>query len=281
MRVISHEDPELKSFEEAIKGYTEAARILGMSYWLYVKGSKPIGILSVGREPVQLLAPIGTPVAKIQIVSFQHPAKVLDTFLSEAHAHALTNQVELVFATFPSKYEKQTRKLKELGFQQVSDNYRMVCPLNQPFTPSSELNFERVKREELNTFIQSIKECMSGSPDTMLDIVMGNIQKMPDNFLDLWYNMEQLYWAHKDGKAVGILDLNVSDHVIGNIGVAPKHRGKGYGRQIMLFGLQTLMKEGGRHAGLRVHKDNTVAIKLYESLGFTITEQSQTFIWRQ
>lgn len=281
MRRISHTDPELKPFEEAISGYTGMTRALGMSYWLYIEGTKPIGLLSVGNEPVQLLAPIGTPVARIQIIDFTHSKRVIDAFLSDAHTHTMKHKVELVSATFPSKYEKLTSKLEALGFQETSDSYRMVCPLNQPFNPSGDLILERVKREELDNFIKSILECMSGSPDTMLNTIMNNIQDMPDQFLDIWYNMEHLYWAYKDGQVVGILDLNMRDKYINNIGVAPKQRGKGYGRQIMLFGLRTLMKEGGKHAGLRVHKDNKAAISLYESLGFKTTEQNQTFIWRK
>jgi ribosomal protein S18 acetylase RimI-like enzyme len=281
MRLISHTDPAIKPFEEVIAGYTSMARALGLSYWLYIKGDKPIGLLSVGKEPVQLFAPISTPVARIQIIDFTHPAKVMDGFLTEVHAHANKHKVELVSTTFPSKYEELISTLEALGFQQVSDSYRMVCPLNQPFRFSGELVIERVKRDELAGFITTLLECMSGSPDAMLNIIMKNVQDMPDQFLDIWYNMEHLYWVYKDGQVVGVLDLNLGNKYINNIGVAPTSRGKGFGRQIMLFALKTLMQEGGKHAGLRVHKDNTGAIKLYESLGFTITEQNRTFLWRR
>lgn len=281
MRVISHEDSELKPFEEAISDYTGLAKALGMSYWLFVKDEKPIGLLYTGTEPVQLLAPIGTPVARIQIIDFKQPAEVLENYISEAYSLAMKNNVDLVFTTFPSKHENLTSKLEELGFEEVANSYRMVCPLNKAFEPKEEPVCERVKREELGDFLEHVIECLSGSPDSMLDIVMDNIRGMPDKFLDLWYNMQQLYWVDKNGEVIGILDLSVRNKFISNIGVSPKHRRKGYGRQIMLFALQTLMQEGGKHAGLRVHKDNKAAISLYESLGFKITEQNQTFIWRK
>ncbi len=281
MRIISHEDSELKPFEETISGFTGLAKALGMSYWLFVEDKQPVGLLYTGKEPVQLLAPLGTPVARIQLYTLKLPAAVLENFLSEAHNLAMKNDVDLVSATFPSKHENLATRLEEMGFEEVANSYRMVCPLTKSFEPTAELVFERVKRGELGEYLTHFIECLSGSPDTMVEIIMNNIRGMPDKFLDIWYNMQHLYWAYKDGKAIGILDLSLQNKFISNIGVAPKHRGKGYGRQIMLFALQTLTKEGGEQAGLRVHKDNKVAISLYESLGFKIAEQNQTFIWRK
>ena len=67
---------------------------------------------------------------------------------------------------------------------------------------------------------------------------------------------------------------------VSNIGVAPRHRGKGIGRQIMLFALWMLKEEGLEKVGLRVHVDNKPAIHLYETLGFGVKEQNSVLIWR-
>ena len=68
---------------------------------------------------------------------------------------------------------------------------------------------------------------------------------------------------------------------VSNIGVAPRHRGKGIGRQIMLFALRTMKEEGLEEAGLRVHVDNKPAIHLYKTLGFGVKERNSALIWRK
>jgi ribosomal protein S18 acetylase RimI-like enzyme len=50
-------------------------------------------------------------------------------------------------------------------------------------------------------------------------------------------------------------------------------RGKGYGRAIMLAAEAELVRLGVPKLGLNVFGHNTGAIRLYESLGFRVTEQ--------
>jgi ribosomal protein S18 acetylase RimI-like enzyme len=58
-----------------------------------------------------------------------------------------------------------------------------------------------------------------------------------------------------------------------NIEVAAEHRGKGYGRAVILAAEKELARLGVTRLGLNVFGDNTVAIHLYQSLGFHITSQ--------
>jgi ribosomal protein S18 acetylase RimI-like enzyme len=120
---------------------------------------------------------------------------------------------------------------------------------------------------------------MSGSPDVLASMILDNIRDMPDEFLDMWYGREHFYLAYKGESAVGVLDLRVKDGRISNIGVAPEQRGKGYGRKIMLFGLGVLKDEGCEKAHLTVHVDNVVAVRLYETLGFSVTDRIKRLIW--
>jgi ribosomal protein S18 acetylase RimI-like enzyme len=53
-------------------------------------------------------------------------------------------------------------------------------------------------------------------------------------------------------------------------------RGKGYGRAIMRLGERLSADAGDRVLGLNVFGHNTVAIGLYTSLGYEVTEQSRT-----
>jgi len=55
---------------------------------------------------------------------------------------------------------------------------------------------------------------------------------------------------------------------IGNIAVAPEHRRRGLGHQLMSEALRVAVEGGRRSAGLTVRESSTGAIRLYESFGF-------------
>lgn len=67
---------------------------------------------------------------------------------------------------------------------------------------------------------------MSSSPDVVLNRMLENLRRMPDEFLDLWYDCETFYRVYSDGEVIGILDLNVKKDVVSNIGVARRHRAR-------------------------------------------------------
>jgi ribosomal-protein-alanine N-acetyltransferase len=55
---------------------------------------------------------------------------------------------------------------------------------------------------------------------------------------------------------------------IGNIAVAPEHRRRGLGHQLMSEALRVATEEGRRSAGLSVRGSSAGAIRFYESFGF-------------
>ncbi|GAA1396781.1 hypothetical protein GCM10009662_11420 [Catellatospora coxensis] len=57
------------------------------------------------------------------------------------------------------------------------------------------------------------------------------------------------------------------------VDVDPAHRGRGYGRAAMLVGEQATAAAGDAQLGLNVFGHNTVARRLYDSLGYQIVEQ--------
>ena len=56
-----------------------------------------------------------------------------------------------------------------------------------------------------------------------------------------------------------------------DIEVNPEHRGKGYGRALLLVAEQEAARHGSTAIGLNVFGTNTVARSLYESAGYRIT----------
>lgn len=58
--------------------------------------------------------------------------------------------------------------------------------------------------------------------------------------------------------------------------VDPVHRGAGHGRSLMLAAEQELMRRGVPKVGLNVFGGNTVAIGLYQGLGYTVVSQQMS-----
>lgn len=115
-----------------------------------------------------------------------------------------------------------------------------------------------------------------------LDFLFNNLGKLPDAFLDHLFKNEMLFYVYEEAELVGVLNISPNDYdSIANFGVSSKHRGKGYGGQLMLYGMKLLKEQGNENSGLRVHVNNKVARQLYESLGFTQESIKRTLIWRK
>ena len=270
----------MEPFNEEITKYVDLAKMLGLPYWVFINNSTPVGIVTVGKEPVQLFAPIGTPLSIISTIDFEQPKAVLSEYAFKALSISKEKGVTYAYATFPARYEELGKQFEKLGFEELANSHKMVCSIDKHVEHSSTLQFDRVLREEVSQFIDRATECMSDSPDVVLNIVLKNLRDVPNELLDMWHNLEELYIVRSDRDTVGILDINLKEGMINNIGVTPKHRGKGYGRQIMLFALQKLKEGGCDKARLRVHINNRRAIHLYKTLGFTTVDQYRMLIWR-
>ncbi len=75
IRAYSKGDLGLKPFKEAVSRHVHQSEVLGMSYWVFVEGQKPVGVLSVGRESIKVLKPLGTPMAITNLVDPGQPER--------------------------------------------------------------------------------------------------------------------------------------------------------------------------------------------------------------
>ena len=92
-----------------------------------------------------------------------------------------------------------------------------------------------------------------------------------------------LYTAEADGAAVGWIWVALPDARsdpgrrkpawIYMIMIEPRYRGRGYGRGIIEAVEHELIIRGVDRLGLNVFGHNTVALRLYESMGFSMTSQ--------
>jgi ribosomal protein S18 acetylase RimI-like enzyme len=84
-------------------------------------------------------------------------------------------------------------------------------------------------------------------------------------------------------KACGLcLSSLVSERTghITQLGVAPEHRGKGLGRQLLQKSLQALVAHGALRASLTVTSKNQEAIALYEDIGFRNQRDFAAYVWQ-
>lgn len=94
------------------------------------------------------------------------------------------------------------------------------------------------------------------------------------------YDGADLYYIAVVGDRVlgyGMLRGWDEGYQIPSLGIAfhPDARGKGLGRLFMMFLHAAAKLRGAKRIRLKVYPDNTVAVKLYESMGYRYTESSE------
>jgi len=253
---------------------------MNMPYWVFAEDTRPIGIIALGKEPVQLLAPIGTPLAMMYLVDTSQPEDKIRTFVKEALDLASKSNTAYASVVLPSAEEKVIFLFESMDFQEIDDAYVMICNLaEKEFEMKEELLFQQIQRQEMLEFIELAKMFLQASPDVTLTIALGHLHGLPEEFLDFYYAMEKFYLVKKNGEIIGIVNFNPKTGQISNIGVDKGQRGKGYGRKIMLFVLSQLKESGCQRARLRVHVKNKPALRLYKSLGFVEVGRYKTLIF--
>ena len=280
LRSIAHDDPEIAEIKDRISPYTKMAESYGFTYQVYLNESDLVGIAFIGQEPMQLFKPTGTPLIRFLILNYDQPMDVLHAFADEVLKLAKAREVDFAYLNLPAGHDAFTKHLKRIGFQELANRIEMIRPLDEILKVSDTLRYERVKREDLTKFGEFMKEFMSGSQDAVLDMILENLLNMPEPFLDHWYKSIQAYFVYHNDEVIGILDLDSpkSGH-INNIGVAPSHRGKGFGTEMLRFCLKLFKEASAEKASLGVNATNKPAIHVYEKLGFSVDEHILTYIW--
>ncbi len=279
LKAYAHDDPEAKAVLEKVSKYTQQAQAMKLPYWVLARNTNPVGIVAVGKEPVQLLASPGTPMALIRLLETALSEEDLTDFATEALKLAMEKDVEYAVATFSEREEAAIKQFKKAGFKEFDDCFRMVCQLDKDFDAVSDLQFKQVQREEMRRFVEVAERFLRGSPDISLSRALEHMRALPDEFLNFIYSQEKIFFANKDQGVVGVVQFNPTRGLISNVGVDSEQRGKGYGRQIMQFALGQLKNSGCKQAYLRVHVENKAAIHMYESLEFSVAERYKTLMW--
>jgi ribosomal protein S18 acetylase RimI-like enzyme len=278
LRVISNNDPEIELFVDKVAPFIQEAKARSFPFWIFFHESNPIEVLMIGVEPIRLLAKPGTQMAIIYLVSPTATEEIVREYAQEALDFICTNGCEYALLTLSPPFAHYKGLLQEAGFGEYDMAWRMVCNLDQDFDTPSHLKFRQVTREEVREYVHLTAVFMRGSPDIMPSDALSNFDTVSE-VLDVHHSQVISYFAIANEETIGVLDLNENSGLIGSVAVSKSYRGKGFGKDITLFGLLSLKRTGCKQAYLRVHVHNTQAIRLYESLGFVKSGKLCTLKW--
>lgn len=279
LKFYSHTDADAEPLLPKVAKYTEMAELMKLPFWIFAEGANPIGVVTAGKEPLQMLAPIGTPVAVIDLIQRNRQPSVLRDFASQSLKLALEKGAQFATVELDSEEKDAVDSFLRSDFRVLAETFTMVLQLHREFDSPEGVDLRMARREEMPTWIKLARKFLSGSADIVMERILRHIGDFPENLLDMYYSMEKFYFAAKNKHEIGILNFSPKAGRISNIGVEPSRRGQGYGRKIMLFGLKELKGAGCRQAKLRVHVDNKPALSLYKSLGFEISDRRKFLIW--
>ncbi|MHA1927735.1 MAG: GNAT family N-acetyltransferase [Candidatus Thorarchaeota archaeon] len=282
MKTLTKKNSEIEKYSETLKPYVFGYDERNVPYWVLVNNDQVVGIVVVGEEPLKVIEPLGTIGSVVLVVDYNQPAEIMDKFATESLRIAKEQNAVYSLIDLPEKYDILVKSFETKGYEEISRSLTMSCKLDSDYDQELSLRFERIERKEALNFLNKLKEFMIGSSDDMLEIIFRNLENFPEQFLDHWFQQELLYYVHEGDQMVGILDVCPNSSMsIANIGISPQSRGKGYGRQLMLYALNLLKEQGNKEAGLRVHPDNEAALQIYKSFGFKEESSKRALIWRK
>ena len=160
------------------------------------------------------------------------------------------------------------------GFARIRSLWTMHRPLADPlpdpvFPPGITLRTFRVGADEA-AWLDVNRKAFASHPEqgawTAEDLSLR--EREP------WFDPDGFFLAERDGKLAGFhwTKIHGTPPQVGEVyvvGVDPAAQGGGLGRALTLAGLHYLRSQGLPEVMLYVDEDNTPAIRLYESLGFT------------
>lgn len=139
--------------------------------------------------------------------------------------------------------------------------------------PITDTEYPRWKDRAAESFAAGIGPARGLTAEEALELAHQETAKLLPDGPATEHHLIWIAWV--DGAQVGSLWVSTKQRIpfIYGIEVDGSQRGKGYGRAIMLAGEEECRRLGHAHLDLNVFGNNSTAIALYESLGYTVTSQ--------
>ncbi|ADB35887.1 GCN5-related N-acetyltransferase [Kribbella flavida DSM 17836] len=149
----------------------------------------------------------------------------------------------------------------------------MSSPPEVTLRPMTDAEYEDWQEHNIHSFAAGIGPLRGLTGQAAVDLARDEVHRLLPNGRSTARHL--LWTACVDGEPVGGLWISVAlpvPYVFGVL-VTEQHRGKGYGRALMVAAEQECRRLGYRHLDLNVFSNNSRAISLYDSLGYTVVSQ--------
>lgn len=188
---------------------------------------------------------------------------ILTSLLRAVQAEARKREVGRLLAVSYRASASGTAAMQALGLPYVFSEYRMEAEAgNMPPLPAGMISLVRVSLEEAADLAR------------MTALVFGSGQSSSDTLLArLMQEGSRYFFAELNGVRIGQIGVaETKDSLyIRGVGILPKYRRRGYGRQLLAAVLRQMLLEKHTKFLLDVATDNPQALSLYHSGGFRET----------
>lgn len=199
-------------------------------------------------------------------------SEIMDLFKESLPQHLDIHQFEYLVL----KNDLNSKVLHQMGYKMRRGILKMTLPLEYILKPKDEALLKKFRIEDIKARVDIQNQIFDNKyrlPINTTDILIEVSKKsyIPD--LSFFYVYE--------GKYIGYGQVNTSNnqYFLVNFGLIPEYRGKGLSRSFLLTILSKAKSYGIETLHLEVNEDNTGAVNLYHSVGFTDDESTCTWIY--
>ncbi len=274
IQIITSNDPVINQYADQFLGLQTIYDQAGYPYWILVDNDQVIGLIVIAQEPRDLIQPAGTHFIQIHI--FQHQLDAIRCLIDEAKRIAQNQPVAFILTTIDANETEMVSLFENEEWELFEERVKMGCRLENPVSPETDLVFNRASPDEATQMLPTIEKIARGLSDNLLQTSIRNMRHLPQNELHSVLSQMDLIRAYRNDLLVGIMSFTGPN--ISMIGVTPEEQGKGYGTILTQWAKAHLAESGFFHASLRVSTKNDSAIKIYETQGFRVIEQTKYFL---
>lgn len=179
--------------------------------------------------------------------------------------------------------------IKETGAQYKHSEYEMYLKKDNleslkgqlagiTFRKATNVDAREIARENAIYFNDEFRDSQNTANDNELESISVKAETIRPNEDMILPDEEEkrgmiIYLAEKDQQIIGKVHLQLTSRIGGiyGLGVIPEHRGKGFGRTILMMAIEKLKETSANEVMLQVAAENSNALELYKSCGFVET----------
>ena len=237
-----------------------------------------IGYLDVTAE-----LGIGRVVLDYWVHPSYRPRPILMELLHRALERARKLGARKAHVSVPSDKLTEAELLSSLGFNEVRRYYEFRLDVSEANLESADRLNSGCRHLEAGgeeRLVQIQNRCFAGTwgynPNTIEDVAwrLGIKGNSPDDIILAWDGTELIGYCWSVVDCGQDLSTGSSKGRIYMLGVDPEFRNRGLGRELLREGLLYLKNKGREIIDITVDSKNDAAVRLYESEGFELCEET-------